>query len=130
MAASDAAAPLAIGAPAIEGAPPAARDLQAPQEEHAWGRPRRRLRYPFTRRTPLLIRTGYDPRSLARSWTILDRRPLYWTAALIVLAVAPQFGSNSLLSSAVVFAMYAAINIVWMLVVGTAGIWSLATLAI
>ena len=96
----------------------------------AWGRTRLRIRYPFTRRTPLLIRVAYDPQSLIARRTIVDKRPLYWVAGLIFLAIAPLLGSNALLSSSTVFAMYAAINIVWILVVGTAGIWSLATLAI
>ncbi len=38
--------------------------------------------------------------------------------------------ASSLLSAAAIFAIYAAINLVWMLVLGTAGIFSLATLAI
>ncbi|MGH7154164.1 MAG: branched-chain amino acid ABC transporter permease, partial [Acetobacteraceae bacterium] len=75
-------------------------------------------------------RVGYNPKTLAAETTIIDKRPLYWVAGLIVLAIAPLLGSNSLLSSAVVFAIYASINIVWMLIISTAGIWSLATLAI
>lgn len=126
----DAVASRAIIAPALGAEPPARTEFRAPADGQAWGKTRRRIRYPFTRRPPLPIRTSYDPGSLASKRTILDKRPLYWTAGLIVLAVAPQFGSNALLSSAVVFAIYASINSVWMLVVGTAGIWSLATLAI
>ena len=91
----------------------------------------RRWRYPFTRRTPLLLRTTYHPRTLAAERRIVDKRPLYWIAALAVIAVAPPLlGSNALLSAATVFAIYAAINVVWMLIIGTAGIFSLATLAV
>ncbi|MGI9335287.1 MAG: branched-chain amino acid ABC transporter permease, partial [Gammaproteobacteria bacterium] len=38
--------------------------------------------------------------------------------------------SNLLLSAATTFALYAAISLMWMLIVGTAGIYSLATLAV
>ena len=49
---------------------------------------------------------------------------------LIVLAIAPPlFGNNSFVASATSFAMYAAINVIWMLMIGTAGIFSLASLA-
>ena len=89
-----------------------------------------RLRYPLTRRTALLVRTEYNPRTLAAEKTIVDQRPLYWIVGLAFLAVAPLFGGNALLSAAAVFAIYAAINVVWMLVIGTAGIYSLATLAV
>jgi len=91
----------------------------------------RRWRYPFTRRTPLLIETAYNPKTLAAEKEIVDKRPLYWIAGLLVLVVVPPvFGDNSFLSAATVFAIYAAINIVWMLMIGTAGIFSLATLAV
>jgi branched-chain amino acid transport system permease protein len=114
--------------------PPAARDVGrrrwlpklAAHGQRTW----HRLRYPLTRRTLLLVRTDYNPRTLAAEKTIVDKRPLYWLAGLAVLAVAPLFGSSALLSAAAVFAIYAAINVVWMLVIGTAGIYSLATLAV
>ncbi len=90
-----------------------------------------RWRYPLTRRTPLLIETTYNPKTLGAEKKILDKRPLYWIAGLVfLLLVPPAFGSNSFLAAATVFAIYAAINVVWMLVIGTAGIFSLATLAV
>ena len=50
--------------------------------------------------------------------------------ALAVLAVAPpQFGNNSFVAAATTFEMFAAINVIWMLQIGTAGIFSLASLA-
>src|ERR1700712_3509575 len=83
----------------------------------------RRWRYPFTRRTPLLFETVYNPVTLAAERRILDRRPGVWLLALIVLAVAPPlFGNNSFVAAATTFAMYAAINVIWMLTIGTAGI--------
>ena len=92
---------------------------------------RRRWRYPFTRRTPLLIETIVNPVTLRGTRRIVDKRPLFWIAGLIAIAALPPlFGSNSTLSAAIIFAMYAAINVVWMLTLGTAGIFSLATFAI
>ncbi len=94
-----------------------------------------RWRYPFTRRTLLRVRGEYNDKTLAREKRLVDKRPLWWTLALVALAVVPPVAgvlldSQSLLSAAAIFAIYAAINLVWMLVVGTAGIFSLATLAI
>lgn len=90
-----------------------------------------RWRYPFTRRTPLLVETTYNPTTLAAERRILDKRPLYWLAALLAIAVIPPvLGDNSTLVAATVFGIYAAINVVWMLTIGTAGIFSLATLAV
>ena len=98
-------------------------------------RPWRRWRYPLTRRTLLKVRGEYNDKTLERHKRLPDKRPLWWLLALAALAVVPpaagvMLDSQSLLSAAAVFAIYAAINLVWMLVVGTAGIFSLATLAI
>jgi branched-chain amino acid transport system permease protein len=88
-------------------------------------------RYPFTRLTPLPTETAYNPVTLAAERTILDRRPIYWLVALVALAVLPPLlGDNSAVAAATVFAIYAAINVVWMLTIGTAGIFSLATFAV
>lgn len=94
-----------------------------------------RWRYPLTRRTLLRVRGEYNEKTLAREKRLVDKRPIWWAIALALLAVVPPvlgvaLDSQSLLSAAAVFALYAAINLVWMLVVGTAGIFSLATLAI
>ncbi len=89
-----------------------------------------RWRYPLTRRTPLLIETSYHPTTLRAERHILNLRPILWVLALAVLAVAPPlFGNNSFVSASTTFAMYAAINVTWMLTIGTAGIFSLASLA-
>jgi branched-chain amino acid transport system permease protein len=90
----------------------------------------RRIRYPFSRRVPLLFETIYNPLTLAAERRLVDKRPLVWVAALAVLAVAPPlFGNNSFVAAATTFEMYAAINLVWTLQIGTAGIFSLASLA-
>jgi branched-chain amino acid transport system permease protein len=89
-----------------------------------------RWRYPFTRRTPLLVETSYNPITLAAERRILNPRPILWLLALAVLAIAPPLlGNNSFVLAATSFAMYAAINVIWMLTIGTAGIFSLASLA-
>jgi branched-chain amino acid transport system permease protein len=88
-------------------------------------------RYPFTRRTPLLTETTYNPISLAAETRIVDKRPIYWLIALVAIAVLPPLlGDNSTIDAAAVFLIYAAINVVWMLTIGTAGIFSLATFAV
>ncbi|RQO63528.1 branched-chain amino acid ABC transporter permease [Paucibacter sp. KBW04] len=99
--------------------------------EQLWAR----WRIPGSRRTLLLTQGRYNPKDLSREILILDKRPLWWAAALGLLAILPpvlglQLESASLLSAAAIFALYAAINLVWMLVIGTAGIFSLASLAI
>ena len=94
-----------------------------------------RWRYPFTRRTLLNIRGQVNPKDLAREKKVVDKRPIWWALGLAALAVLPPLAgvaleSSSLLGAASVFALYAAINLVWMLIIGTAGIFSLATLAV
>lgn len=90
-----------------------------------------RWRYPFTRRTALNIETTFNPRTLRAEQTILNTRPLWWVLGLLAIAILPPLlGSNSELSAGTIFAMYAAINVVWMLTIGTAGIFSLATFAV
>lgn len=55
----------------------------------------------------------------------------FWAAALAVALVLPFiFTSNYFTVVAVLFAVYASINLMWMLVIGTAGIYSFATVAI
>jgi len=89
-----------------------------------------RWRYPLTRRTPLLIETDYSLTTLTAERRILNPRPVLWLLALAILAIAPPlFGNNSFVSASTNFAMYAAINVIWMLTIGTAGIFSLASLA-
>lgn len=110
---------------------PVGRRHLLPRMPGAGEKLRHRMRYPFSRRTPLLIQTTYNPKTLATEKTVVDKRPLYWIAGLAFLAIAPPaLGDNALLSAAAIFAIYAAINVVWMLIIGTAGIFSLATLAV
>ena len=94
-----------------------------------------RWRYPGTRRTVLDVRGRHNPKSLEREKKIVDKRPIWWALGLGLLAVVPpiagiSFESSSLMGAASIFALYAAINLMWMLIIGTAGIFSLATLAV
>ncbi|MCE8538245.1 branched-chain amino acid ABC transporter permease [Ruegeria pomeroyi] len=92
--------------------------------------PMRRYRLPFTRRHLLKWRSRANPKSLRQERRLADKRPLWWTLGLGGLLVAAPFLSNSMLTIAAIFCMFAAINVLWTLVIGTAGIFSLATLAI
>ena len=93
-----------------------------------------RLRYFPTRRTVLRFRGEYNPKTLRREKTIVDKRPIWWVLGFIALMLAPfvfpEGNQRVLLSAAAVFSIYAAINLCWTLVIGTAGIYSLATFAI
>ena len=94
----------------------------------------KKLRYIPTRRTVLRFRGEYNPKTLRREKTIVDKRPIWWALGFIALMLAPFFlpegNQRVLLSAAAVFSIYAAINLCWTLVIGTAGIYSLATFAI
>ncbi len=93
-----------------------------------------RTRWWPTRRRILLLRGGYNPKTLRGEKSISDKRPLYWIAAFAMMLIfpflVPSNLTNTLLSAAAVFAIYAAINLCWMLVIGTAGIYSLATYSV
>lgn len=93
-----------------------------------------RLRYWPTRRRVLDIRGDYNRKSLRLEKTIVDRRPIYWMLSLLLLAIAPLFApadmQYTLLVAGATFGIYAAINLCWSLVIGVAGIYSLATYAI
>jgi branched-chain amino acid transport system permease protein len=105
---------------------------------HKWaghnGRLWRRIRYWPTRRRVLDVRGEYNAKTLRREKTIVDKRPIWWTMGLAALAVAPaifpQSLQGSLYAAATVFFIYAAINLCWMLIIGTASIYSLASYAV
>jgi len=82
----------------------------------------------------LRIRGEYNAKSLRREKTIVDKRPIWWMLGLIALAlvplIVPEQLQNTLLTAGATFGIYAAINLCWMLVIGTAGIFSLATYAV
>ena len=86
------------------------------------GRDFRRHRIPFTRRTWFQGRAVVNPRDLRRQYKLDDKRPWYWVGGLAAAFILPILvGSNLVLTAATTFALYAAINLMWMLVIGTAG---------
>ena len=97
-----------------------------PNSEAIWSR----ARVPFSKRHWLQWRGLHNPKTLTRERVLLDKKPLWWTIGLFLLALITPFLSNSLISVVSIFCLYAAINVLWTLIVGTAGIFSLATLAV
>lgn len=94
------------------------------------GDERRRGRVPFTNRHWLKWRDVHNDKSLSRERVLVDKKPLWWTIGLGALLIATPFLPNSMISVVSIFCIYAAINVLWTLIVGTAGIFSLATLAV
>ena len=86
---------------------------------------------PFTRRTWFQGYAEVNPRNLVREYKLDDKRPWFWIVGLVLAFIIPMvIGTNLVYTAAITFAMYSAINLMWMLVIGTAGIFSLATLAV
>ncbi|MCB1755480.1 MAG: branched-chain amino acid ABC transporter permease, partial [Gammaproteobacteria bacterium] len=94
----------------------------------------KRIRYWPSRRTPLRWQSSYNPKTLRAESTIVDKRPIWWVMGLALLLIAPLLipatGNTSLLSTASVFLIYASINLCWSLIIGTAGVFSLASYAV
>jgi branched-chain amino acid transport system permease protein len=93
-----------------------------------------RFRYWPTRRRGLDIRSVYNPKTMRLEKTIADKRPIWWVLGLLAFVLAPlvmpaQY-QNTLMTAGATFAIYAAINLCWMLIIGTAGIYSLASYAV
>ena len=106
---------------------------QRPQElvfPVAGDAPLDRRRLPFTRRHILKWRSRLNPKSLRQERHLADKKPLWWAIVLGLLAMSAPFLGNQALTIASIFCMFTAINVLWTLVIGTAGIFSLATLAI
>ncbi len=97
---------------------------------HLWWR----TRYWPTRRRVLNIGGSYNRKTLRREKTILDKRPIWWTMAfagfLLMPFAVPDDLWNTVMTAAAVFGIYAAVNLCWMLIIGTAGIYSLASYAV
>ena len=93
-----------------------------------------RTRYWPTSCRVLDVRGCYNPKTAAAEKTIRDKRPLYWLTAfacLLALPLAvPDSAANTLYTAAAIFGIYSAINLCWMLIIGTAGISSLATYSV
>lgn len=93
-----------------------------------------RTRWWLTRRNFLNIRGLYNSKTVAAEKKILDRRPIYWVLSMILLMLGPllfpQAQMNALLTAGATFGIFAAINVCWTLIIGTASIFSLATYAV
>jgi branched-chain amino acid transport system permease protein len=93
-----------------------------------------RWRWWPTRRNFLHIRGLYNRKTLQAEKRIEDRRPIYWVICLFMLAIGPflfpEGMQNTLLSAGAIFGIFAAINVCWTLIIGTASIFSLATYAV
>ncbi len=98
------------------------------------GRLWHRTRYWPTRRRVLNIHGEYNPKTMRREKAIVDKRPIWWTMVFVALVVMPIFvpgdDFNTVVAAAAVFGIYAAVNLCWMLIIGTAGIYSLASYAV
>lgn len=93
-------------------------------------RPLLRRRLPLTRRHLFKWRSRLNPKTLQQERILQDKRPIWWMIGLGLLVLAAPFLSNSALTIAAIFCMFSAINVLWTLIIGTAGIFSLATLAV
>ncbi len=93
-----------------------------------------RRRWWPTRRSVLQIRGLYNRKTLKAEKLIVDKRPIYWAISLFLLAIAPMFFPdsllNTLLTAGAIFGIFAAINVCWTLIIGTASIFSLASYAV
>lgn len=93
-----------------------------------------RTRWWPTRRNLLNIKGLYNRKSAVPEKKILDRRPIYWLLCLVALALGPlifpENQMNALLTAGATFGIFAAINVCWTLILGTASIFSLATYAV
>lgn len=98
------------------------------------GRQWDRLRYWPTRRRVLDIRGQFNDKSKRREKTIVDKRPIWWVLGLLAILLAPLFFpvslQSTLLTAGATFLIYSSINLCWMLIIGTAGIYSLASYAV
>lgn len=93
-----------------------------------------RWRWWPTRRNLLHIKGKYNRKTLAAEKKIVDRRPIYWALCLLIIALGPFFFPsnmmNTLMTAGAIFGVFAAINVCWTLIIGTASIFSLATYAV
>lgn len=98
------------------------------------GRTWNRTRWWPTRRNRLDIKGLYNRKTAIAEKRILDRRPIYSIICLVVLALGPLIfpdsQMNALLTAGATFGVFAAINVCWTLILGTASIFSLATYAV
>lgn len=90
----------------------------------------RRWRYPFTKRPVLNLTGKFNPITLKREMVLTDKKPMFWLVGLSALLLLPvASGTERVLTLFGIACIYAAINVMWTLIIGTAGLQSFATLA-
>jgi branched-chain amino acid transport system permease protein len=89
-----------------------------------------RWRWPFTKRPILRLEGRYNPITLQRELVLQDKKPLFWIGGLLFLLALPiAVGNERFFALFGIACIYAAINVMWTLIIGTAGLQSFATLA-
>ena len=95
------------------------------------GRTFHRRRWPWSKTSVLHMGGRYNPKTLGRERFFTHKAPLWWVVFLTLTLLIPLIaGTDKILTSASTVAIYASINLMWMLIMGTAGIFSLASLAV
>ncbi|MBU6279821.1 MAG: branched-chain amino acid ABC transporter permease, partial [Actinomycetales bacterium] len=90
----------------------------------------KRRRWPGTKRSILKLSGRYNPKTLRREMTLTDKKPLFWSVGLLALLLLPiGVASERFFTMFGIICIYAAINVMWTLIIGTAGLQSFATLA-
>jgi len=90
----------------------------------------RRRRWPWSKRAVLRLQGQYNPKTLKREMVLKDKKPLFWVIGLAALLLLPLgVGNQRFLALFGIVCIYAAINVMWTLIIGTAGLQSFATLA-
>ena len=89
-----------------------------------------RFRVPGTKRSLLRFEGRYNPKTLQRELILKDKKPLFWMVGLFALAAIPiAVGQQLVFSIFGSICFFAAINVLWTLIIGTAGLQSYASLA-
>jgi branched-chain amino acid transport system permease protein len=85
---------------------------------------------PGTKRSLLRFEGRYNPKTLQRELILKDKKPLFWMVGLFALAAIPiAVGQQLVFSIFGSICFFAAINVLWTLIIGTAGLQSYASLA-
>jgi branched-chain amino acid transport system permease protein len=85
---------------------------------------------PGTKRSLLRFEGRYNPKTLQRELILKDKKPLFWMVGLFALAAIPiAVGQQLVFSIFASICFFAAINVLWTLIIGTAGLQSFASLA-
>jgi branched-chain amino acid transport system permease protein len=90
----------------------------------------KRRRYPLTKRPVLQLSGKFNPSTLKREMTLTDKKPMFWVFGMALLLIIPiADGTERFLALFGIACIYASINVMWTLILGTAGLQSFATLA-